>query len=1150
MITCPNCRHSNPDGSANCEACYTPLPIQQACPECGATIVEPEAPFCDTCGCALPPPVPPVSDTAVNNSAPSTAIPNDPPVPPTLRRIPKKIHIPRFRCTGLKRLLTWIGAIALRFKPQPIEQTAPFIRDLSQYKFGIPLKSTFRFAHEPIHAASSMAFIGRQAELNTLVERILFSNGGSFLVTGYRGVGKTSFVNQVIKTLEAALPWAETYLGKTEVLAVQLNLARPLQPSELMHHIIRRLYHKLLDKGIFSALDPDLQEQLTLAYRRTSVTITRSTADGRESNIGLSEFSIGEGDAKATFKPSLSYKRTQTQNYQSVFLGYDDKAAEYDVIDLSRRLVAGYAKKRPFWGRMRASSHRKYVRLKIIFVFDEMDKLEEFFIENNGEKQLFIDSLLSHLKNLFTTSGISFIFIAGKDLHERWLEDLGKGDSIYESVFSYDKYLPCMWTNVNEICDLLVDRAALIDNSIRSKSECFRCHAPTFTKQMFCSQCGAYLLDSNEARFMFEDFKKYLGYKGRGLPRRIIRGFNEYVQWNDQRPTLVFAHQDIRRIRFYAELQAVLEKTLPKLLGTATEEFFSSQQDKQRLGIYYLIDWILRRGTRSFTLSDAIHASEQLSKKVALAEEVAPQILGDIIDVLVKHEYLQEVKKELNQAQIIELNAKGEKQYQILPRRLNEITGVADIFAEEAYVLNQDETNPTQIGNYKLQEKIGMGGMGTVYRAWDRQNNREVALKLLDRNLVSASQLAKRFRREAEILRRLDHPNIVRYYDSGEIQGQFYLAMNYVDGPNLGVVLEKYGKLDAEIAIHLIQPFAEALQYVHEQGFIRNDIKPGNILLSRDGEVYLADLGITKSKQGDMNVTGVVAQIGTPQYMAPEQWENKPADERSDIYSLGITLYEMVTGRRPFEGYSIEEIEQQHLNQTLLSPSNLTPLPPTLEQMIVKCLARQPEQRFQTMKEVVMALKAIPTQAVDRRSLVAMITTTLAKIQQDQNSARISTMIGFPSCEVPIVAIAPIDALPVPAAVASPAPSIPDFAPFPATGEFSPISIEPASGKESALFQVSPARAVYPLTQTAIRLGRDRDNEIRLDNRKISRFHARILRQNDRYYLEDLNSSRGTIVNGASIRGQYELQNHDRIQIANFEFEFRTGVSLDDAETP
>jgi serine/threonine-protein kinase len=472
----------------------------------------------------------------------------------------------------------------------------------------VPLHQSFRFIHEPVNAKSPAQFVGRQLEIASLADRILFSEGGSFLVTGYRGVGKTSFVNQVIRKLEEEAPRAAPVLGATEVVDVYLNVARPMQPSEMMHHIIRRMNDRLIERGIYEHLDDDLREALKLAYDRTSVNMARKVAEASEHSFGVNDASIGGDLLKAAMKFSWSSKRSRTSNYETSYLGYDDKAAEHDVINLSRRLAAGYTRRTTraarLWRKLRGQAAPR-TRLKIIFVFDELDKLEEFTVPTGDDKtpgKPAIDEIIGSLKNLFTTSGVSFIFVAGKDLQERWLEDVGRGDSVYESVFAYDKYLPCLWADVGAICDAFVDRDAAL---------------ASYPAQIF------------------DAFKKYLAYRGRGIPRRIIRTFNQYVEWDSNQPSLRFASHDVRRMRFFAGLQAMVDEHEATLFGESLEEFSGTQSDKRRLGVYYLIDWILARGMVEFTLKDVLQASRRLSVKIALAEEIAPRVAEDILSVLV-----------------------------------------------------------------------------------------------------------------------------------------------------------------------------------------------------------------------------------------------------------------------------------------------------------------------------------------------------------------------------------------------------------------------------------------------------------------------------------------------------------------------------------
>lgn len=312
-------------------------------------------------------------------------------------------------------------------------------------------------------------FVGREYDLDSFVERLLFSDGGSFLITGYRGVGKTSFINQVIARLKEARDWAEAIEPHTDiqVVDVQLNLARALQPAELMHHIVRRLYETLVELDALPQLPSKLQAELQLAHDRTSFNMTRKLASSLERNLGFPDLGVEAGWGKLTLKGLVSNKRTTSRNDELAFLGYDDRAAEHDVIRLSQLLVRGVPRTsdsgqtwlRRLLGRDRPEQR---LRFKLIFVFDELDKLDESPAlsttrnapvrpdASNGADEgptpeavrSAIEDLLSSLKTLFTTSGISFIFVAGKDLQERWQDDVGRGDSVFDSVFSYHKYMP------------------------------------------------------------------------------------------------------------------------------------------------------------------------------------------------------------------------------------------------------------------------------------------------------------------------------------------------------------------------------------------------------------------------------------------------------------------------------------------------------------------------------------------------------------------------------------------------------------------------------------------------------------------------------------------------------------------------------------
>src|SRR5512137_1126343 len=207
---------------------------------------------------------------------------------------------------------------------------------------------------------------------------------------------------------------------------------------------------------------------------------------------------------------------------------------------------------------------------------------------------------------------------------------------------------------------------------------------------------------------------------------------------------------------------------------------------------------------------------------------------------------------------------------------------------------------PEKIGIYQIKSEIGRGGMATVYHAYDPRFEREVALKVLPREMLHDPQFRTRFEREAKTIALLEHPAIVPVYDFGEEGGQPYFVMRYMTGGSLSDRIKK-GPMSLQDAVHIFERIAPALDDAHAKGIIHRDLKPGNILFDQYGEPYVSDFGIAKLAASQTNVTGS-GIVGTPAYMSPEQAQGVQIDGRSDIYGLGVILFEMLSGRQPYEG--------------------------------------------------------------------------------------------------------------------------------------------------------------------------------------------------------------------------------------------------------
>ncbi len=263
-----------------------------------------------------------------------------------------------------------------------------------------------------------------------------------------------------------------------------------------------------------------------------------------------------------------------------------------------------------------------------------------------------------------------------------------------------------------------------------------------------------------------------------------------------------------------------------------------------------------------------------------------------------------------------------------------------------------------QVGEFRLTKKIGEGGMGTVFKAHQVSMDRDVALKVLPKHLAKNPGFVDRFYREARASAKLDHPNIVRGIAVGEDKGYHYFAMEFIDGESVDKRLE-HGKLAVGDAVKIAIDVARALDHAHTKGMVHRDIKPDNIMITRAGQVKLADLGLAKSTDEDSGLTQTGSGFGTPYYMPPEQALNaKYVDNRSDIYALGATLYHLVTGQVAYNGETAVEVltakkEGKHAPARRLNPD----VPDLLDLIIDKMMHADPKARYQNAAEVIVALE-------------------------------------------------------------------------------------------------------------------------------------------------------------------------------------------------
>ena len=260
-------------------------------------------------------------------------------------------------------------------------------------------------------------------------------------------------------------------------------------------------------------------------------------------------------------------------------------------------------------------------------------------------------------------------------------------------------------------------------------------------------------------------------------------------------------------------------------------------------------------------------------------------------------------------------------------------------------------------GRYRIERRIGSGGMADVYLASDLQLDRQVAVKILHRRFAQDPEFVERFRREASNAAGLQHQHIVSVYDRGEWDGTYYIAMEYLQGRSLKQIIQDYGPLDPALASDLASQILRAERFAHRRGVVHRDIKPHNVIVDDDGLATVTDFGIARAGASDMTQTGSI--MGTAQYLSPEQAQGLPVGPESDLYSTGVVLYEMATGRLPFDGESAVAIAMKQVGEQPPAPRAVNPaIPPALEAVILKSLEKDPARRFASADDFIAALDA------------------------------------------------------------------------------------------------------------------------------------------------------------------------------------------------
>ncbi|MQM28994.1 protein kinase domain-containing protein [Glycomyces albidus] len=789
----------------------------------------------------------------------------------------------------------------------------------------IPLVDTFRYIHEPLPIADSMLPMLGNAELvDALHDRILHSTGGAFLVTGFRGVGKSTVILRTLERLSLQSRPDEI------VVPVVISVARATDIDRLLFAITRRIFERLHDEGLFERLSPEFQQSLLLAYMRTSLAFKETQSDAIE-RAGAISVGIGRTAKAPLASLTASAKRTRSLATEAQFLAYSETDVEHDIMRMVSLLnnseslrPKGRARWRWPWSRSTRG------RIRLVVVLDEADKLTA---TDSGLEM--IEKILGGLKNVLTMPGAHYLLVAGPDLHDHAIKDVARGNSIYESIFGWRLYVPCTWSAVDDLLDTLIQHD--------DKSEHHLGH-----------------------------FRDYLQFKARGIPRRLLQEFNSFVVWGSDGPFICISDHDLERVVFYARLEGILRQFIEDQRAPKDSLFaIDIDIDRHRLGVYYVMDWVLRSEGEPFTPGELAAGKGRMDldpliqSPVNTVSKFLEHLEGQGIVESIRSANPQEALLNEQRAVrgavyklsasirkvLLELAASNESERAAL--NISAGTLVASADAGSAGLL---PVVRVLADRYEIREAIGMGGMGTVYRGYDRLLDRPVAVKALREVDYDRSSMRERIEREAHLAEQLRHPQIVRTYDvvkNPEIGTA--IVMELLEGPDLDGLVYRDGPLPEPSIVAIGLRIAEALSYLKENGIARIDLKPSNIRIERDRGPVILDFGIAvKTGQDRLTDTGEV--LGTLAYASPDLIKYNDPDHLVDIWALGMVLFYCAAGDTP---YFSDPDPMSVIHRTLYEDIDVSVLPVSdeLQSIIGKALKRDRAERYQTANEFYDELK-------------------------------------------------------------------------------------------------------------------------------------------------------------------------------------------------
>lgn len=816
--------------------------------------------------------------------------------------------------------------------PPPPIQEAPSTRGIGApgdkaAAVSIRLKPTFRYVHETwARDDEALPSLGNDDLIEALQTRILHSRGGTFLVTGFRGVGKSTLVQQAIDEIATQGAPAEIFLP------VVLSVARSTTTEGLLFAIVRRVFETLNESGMLDQLPPHTRHALILAYMRTSLSYKETQSDGRDRSAGIN-VGVGSGKAIKSIADiaipsfSMSASRSQSLAVEAAFLAYSETDAEHDLIRIVSLIGQHQAERpsRPWWRRLlRTRAEVQVPRLHLVVVLDEVDKLT-----SDEPGMAAVEDLLKGIKNILTMSGAHFVVVAGPDLHDRAVRDAGRGNGVYESVFGWRLYVPCIWDAPDRLLREFVDESVTIQSDVLGL------------------------------------LTRYLRFKARGIPRRLLQEINEIAVRNGNHFTLSVDAVMFERIEFYAYLERVLASYYD---GNKQKRLFPVpiDLDRWRLTGYYVADWLLRTEGEPFSALDLLRDDEGPEFDPML--RVSRRDVDRLLDHFAAHGIL-EVLRDINAMAtvMVDLAESNAKVFRLSEQVRRLLYGLAVQHEMERAALDMSPASAAHIqqtglrsvgGRYEVRDLLRQSGLSSTYKGWDLVTERQVVIKLLRPILRDDPVAIARFGRAAEIAKRLSHSHIAEVYESIEdAENGPVLIKEWIRGTSLDEFIRLEGQMRAGEVAASGYILAETLDYIANAGIVRLDLKPSTITMADRGPV-LSDMEIALHEDS-ASITNAGQFIGTPEFMAPELIDGRAPDRRSDLYSLGLVMYYCVAGNTPWAGLPNRRAIMEAIRNEPVELSGLE-ISPQFSAAIAGTIARNPEDRFGTGADLCAALAVCP----------------------------------------------------------------------------------------------------------------------------------------------------------------------------------------------